>query len=288
MATLHQVQAGLQQVVSAALVGLVPGPAIGIGWPSEAVLANNVRPGAPGLVSVYDRKMAKDSTRWKATSLSQVVTPATLVSTVSQSTGPSPTITLSSVPSIGDAVSCVATWDGAQAAQVVVATAGATANGMATALANAINADPVLGAWFSATASGPVLALTPRVGPPWPTVASYTGNGGSEVIELGRRDRQMQVVVWANSELQRQSIGDPIETLIVQLEAGYGAYPQGLPLADGTSARVLAGSDFYLEDSTLFDLYRRDFLLSLDYPLTTTDALYAVVAPVLATTPNQL
>jgi hypothetical protein len=40
-------------------------------------------------------------------------------------------------------------------------------------------------------------------------------------------------------------------------------------------------SDYDLEDATLEDVYRHDFMVAMDYAVTTVDLLYAVLAPVL-------
>ena len=285
MATLHEVQAALQAAVSGAVASVTPVPIVGIGWPSEHVLANATRPGAAGLISVYDRKLSKDSTRWKPLTLSQTITVATLTSSVATVTG-GWTVSLAATPTVGDAVSVTATLGSVQSAAVAIAVSGDTPATMAGKLASAVNGEATLSGWLQASASGSIVTLTALTN--GLSVNSYTGNGGSEVIELGRRNRRFQVVVWANTEPQREAIGDPIEVLLAEMEIGFGSYPQGLSFADGTVGRLEVESDYYLEDSTLFDLYRRDFLLSLDYPITTTDLLYAVVAPVLGFTPNSL
>lgn len=284
MATLHQVQAALQGVVQTALVGVVPSPAIGIGWPPETLLMDNVRTGGAGLITIYDRKLSKDTTRWKPLSLGQTIVQAGVISIATQGNA-NASITLSGTVLTGDAVSCILTLGQTQSAVVAIAQVGATLISLALALANAVNADSLLSTWAQASASGAVVTLVPLL--PF-RVASYTGNGGTETLELGRRMRRMQIVIWANSEPLRQTLSDPVEVAIAQLEVGYGPYPQGLSFVDGTVGRVLAESDYYIEESTLFDTYRRDFLLSVDYPITSTDVLYAVVAPILTMTPNQL
>ena len=101
------------------------------------------------------------------------------------------------------------------------------------------------------------------------------GNGASRTREIGRRDRHLQVVLWTRTQDDRNTIGNAIDTQIAKLEADFG-----LTFPDGTLGRVLYAGDQQLDDATLADTYRRDFMVSVDYPITTIDALYAVLAPI--------
>jgi len=167
-----------------AQVSLVMAPLVGIDvqvgtdWPSVKVLMENVR-GQSALVTVYDRKMGRNSTRWKPIGLGDTLIPATLTTAISNGTipgGGSATITLGGTVTPGDAVSCVLsawsrfntdatavtgenpiatpTW-----AQIVTGGPGDTPSTMAAALCTAINADSLLSKWVIAQVAGPVITL---------------------------------------------------------------------------------------------------------------------------------
>lgn len=323
MATLGAMLGAMQAQVSAVtatLAGLTIG--VGIDWPPVDALMANVR-GTTALVTVFDRKLGRNTTRWAPIEIAETVVPATLTSTVSNSTipaGGNETITLGGTVTVGDAVSCVLTSGAAFIsggapqnnanpiytptwAQVVVSIMGDTPTSMATKLAAAINGDSILSGWVLALASGPVVTLYSLVsalhvdgdgplldGNGLPITVdgqrttlglqSVTGNGGTRSTEIGRRNRELQVVVWAPTIEIRDTVGDAIETMLQQMEAGWGTYPMGLALPDGTGGRVLMVNDYFLDNATTSDTYRRDFLVNVEAAVTTTDNLYAVLAQV--------
>lgn len=287
MTTLHQLEVALTQFVVQATQGAnVQGRPIKIqaapGWPPENALQEVGRiENHLCLIAIYDRRISKDSTRWSPKTVGMQVTAAGLtssVSVVSIAAGGSAVIALGGTVKANDAVSCVLTNTGpiphAQAADVVSAVATDTPSTMATKLAAKINADSVISTWVSAIASGADVTITNNSGHLL-NIASYTGNNGVQVIELGRRLRQFQIAVWTRSEEEREAVGDPIESAIAGLQVNFG-----LLMPDGSSARVIYGSDHAFEDATLEDVLRRDFFLSVDYGITTQDYLYSVLAPI--------
>lgn len=315
MATVHELLSTMQANVSAATVGLPDLIVqVGIDFPGVKNLMENVR-GGSALVSVMDRKLSRNTTRWKPTVLNQTVIAVGLTTAVTGGT-----ITLGGTVGAGDAVSAVvnngsvlglpASFDAGQNpiltpmwAAVVSAVSTDTPTTVAAKLAAAINADPILSTWVRAVAVGPQvtlysivtalttesgllietdpngLILTPDGAVSPLTVASFAGNGGSQITEIGRRDRQLQVTVWTASIEDRDTVSNAIETMLAEMEVYAGSFPAGLSFPDGTSGRVHMMADFDLDDATQSDTYRRDFLVSVDYPLTTTDALYAVLTP---------
>ena len=303
MATLHIVLAAMQsQIVAVTAAIATPQVRVGIDWPSVKTLMQNVRGGA-ALVTVFDRKLSRDTTRWPPVALGETPVVATLTAATSNSTiagGGSATITLGGSVTAGDAVACVLVNGGvggvAQAgandiftpswAAIVTGTASDTPTSMATALAAAINADALLSTWVAAGASAAVVTLTSRLAAGTLKIAANVGNGATQITEIGRRARELSVHIWARSVEDRDTVGDPIEGMLAQMEVGWGAYAQGLAFPDGTGGRVLVMNDFLLDDATLSDTYRRDFLLSVDYPVTTADGLYAVLAQITQTQPG--
>ena len=67
----------------------------------------------------------------------------------------------------------------------------------------------------------------------------------------------------------------PITRMLAVAQADFG-----LDLADGTPVQITLQNDFPIEDDTLQDVYRHDFLVMIEYPITTQDQLFAVLAPV--------
>jgi hypothetical protein len=289
MATLHDLQNAIAQAVrgvvpkSQVVDGKLITTEIGIGWPPENALQNIARDNfKTALISVYDRRIVRNSTRWNPFTRKEVVTTAVLQSAVSQDViAPlgSSEITLSETPILNDAVSAVLTNTALEpagaAAKVVIAGGADTPSTMATKLATAINGDATLSTWVTAVAVGPVITLTSLLTIGDLLLSSNTGNTAVRTQELGRRLRQFQIAVWAMPEDARRAISDPIEPMVAQLSLNFG-----LALSDGTLARIVYVGDHYIEDATLEDVLRRDFFLSADYAITAQDMLFSVLAPI--------
>ena len=307
MASLRQVLVAVQLQVSAVTSNLSMFNApisvsVGVGWPPVRTLQSAVKMTPPmALVSVFDRKMSHDSTRWSPAAVAQQIVPATMVSSPSQQilpAGGTCQLALSSAPAAGDAVSIVLLNRSAEAsadpgdgsytaspggAVVVAARAGDGLATVADALAAAFNATPTLAAVAAATVAGTSVVLTSRSRSA-SVVSSYTGNGGTVTTELGRRRRDVQISIWAPSVEIRDIVAGVVEPLVAEMEmfrGSSGQFASGLPLADGSSGRILASNDFQINDPVLSDLYRYDFILTIDYPVTVMDNVYAVLAPVL-------
>ncbi len=254
----------------------------GIGWPNVQTLQNNVRigPTYSTVISIYDRKMAKPSTRWAPKVLNESEIPVTLVSTLSDTTA-NPTdmltITLSGTLTVGNAVSLVANNRAVpiQVGAVAVITENmATLDDVASALADAINADELISPMVSATSSGAVVMITNLASTPL-VYSSNVGGTASRTEEVGRVLRQYQIVVWSPTAEVREIVCEPLESWLMGLDADFG-----MTFSDGTFGRVQYAGDYDIEDATLFDTYRRDFLMSIDYGITRQDVLYSVLAPV--------
>lgn len=295
MASLHAVEAAILAQVKPVTTGLMFNNLpievqSAIGWPPEKTLQDNVR-GSTSVIAVYDRKMAKNTTRWNPIILSTSLTNATLSSALSNTTlapGATCTLTLGSNVTPGDAVSLVinnsalgvkVNFDNTTIqnvyAQVVVAGANDTPSSLAQALANAISSDPVLSTWVNVSDSGGVLTITSLLAIGTLTLQSNVGNGGMNTREIGRRERVFQVVIWSPTSDIRTVVSSQVEVLLQQLETNFS-----LSFSDGSFGRLYNQNDFDLEDATLADTYRHDFIFSIDYPITEQDALFAVLAPV--------
>lgn len=290
-------KASLLAQVKAAVPPLLPVPLAGgqqrllatriaIGYPPINALQDAAR-GNIALVGIYDRNIARNSTRWVPFTLSQAVTTALLESTGTPFVVPplgNGALTLSlasgtSAPAVNDAVSCVVANGGIEppqtGAQVVIAGAADTPSTMASKLAAAVNGDAVLSTWVSAAAAGAVVTLTSLVSAGPLTVNSWTGNNALRTRDIGRRLRQFAIMAWAAPDEARTALRAPIESLIQQLALNFG-----VTLSDGTMARILYVSDHDIEDAAAEDLLRADFFLSADYAITAQDVLYSVLAPI--------
>jgi hypothetical protein len=256
-------------------------PVVGVGWPSVNALQNIARGGS--IVSVYDRKVGRNTTRWSPYTYDLQVTNATLTTEVTPQTTIPPhgsvSITLGGSITLGDAVSCVlntakSNSPNVTAAVVAISAGGDTVTSMATKLAGLVNSDSTLSTWVTASASGKVVTLTSKLASGI-AVQSYTGNGGTQTRELSRRESQLQITCWAQTQAARLALVGPITELLSSLQVNFG-----LTFQDGTPARLECENDFPIEDDTLEDVYRHDFLLRVEFPITTQDFLFAVLAPI--------
>ena len=306
MATLRQLLVSVQQQVQTATTGLqiFDSPLrvqVGLDWPPVRTLQGIVKMAPPtALVSVYDRKTGHDSTRWIPTVTALTAVTATTTSSPSQQNLAAYTtcqLTISGPCTVGDAVSLVVynpqqralqdPGDGSYtvsptAAIVANAAAGATPATLAAALA-ASAAGGGLAAPVAVAVSGATLTITSQTSGPL-VISSYTGNGGTTLTEIARRVRDVQLSIWAPTTEVRDAAANPIEALLAQIETfrgPSGAFQTGLPLGDGSFGTVRHKNDFIIDDPTISDLYRRDFIFSVDYPVTVLDNLYSVLAPIL-------
>ena len=295
MATLYSVLRAIQAQISAVTTGLVslspdtPGQALtvftGSYWPSEKTLHDNVRKAHPdtggptALITIYDRGLASDATRWKPSNVSNTALPATMTVALSQTNIPAlgtATLTFTGPLSIGDAVGIVlGTQLLGREAVVPIAVAGDTPATMAAKAVALFMADPLLAAMATATAVGAVMTLTSRSATAFTRTTAHVGNNGIRVKEVGRRKRHFQIVIWARTPDDRTTVSDPIEGLIAGLEADFG-----LTFADGTLGRMTFSGDTEHDQAILSDTLRRDFLVVVDYGITVTDTTYSVLAPI--------
>ena len=306
MATLRQLLVSVQQQVQTVCTGLQVFNAplkvqVGLDWPPPRVLQGITKMSPPtALVSVYDRKTGHDSTRWlpSYTALNPVAATTTSAPT-QQYLAPLGTcqLTIGGTCTINDAVSLVVympqlralqdpgdgSYTAAPTAAIVVgARAGATPATLAAALA-ASAAGGGLAAPVAVLASGNVLTITSQSTGPM-VVSSYVGNGGTVLTEIARRVRDVQLSIWSGSPEVRDTASNPVEALLAQIETfrgPSGAFQAGLPLGDGSFGTVRHKNDFIIDDPTISDLYRRDFIFSVDYPVTVFDNMYSVLAPIL-------
>jgi hypothetical protein len=302
MATLLTVESGIESMVLGATSGLISqapdtsGLPItvraGIGWPSAKALQDNVRKGnnagvnPTALITIFDRGLGTDTTRWLTNIVGQSSAQTNLTATLSaNSIGPYGTVTLALGGSVvtGDAMGLVfrpplTLFD--NFGVVPTAAAADTLTTLAAQCATLINSSAdlgtnIAGSMISASASGPVVTLTSLQDCSM-HVAANTGNTGTQTTEIARRNRHFQIVVWTRTPDDRSVVADQIELAIAQSEANFG-----LTFPDGTLGRMTYYGDVQHDEATLSDTFRRDFLACVEYGITTTDTVYSVLAPIL-------
>jgi hypothetical protein len=270
MASLQEVQSGLWKLVSDAVGPM--GVEVGLGWPPENRLQNIANGAAGPAVSIYARRSGRDVTRWLPTVNSTTINPAAITASLSNPV-PTSILTITGTPNVGDAVglevnSPTDTW--ILHGVVAVATSGDTGATLATKLANAINDDAVIGPLLVATPTANTVSIA---GTAVAKLSTATANVSSQVREIGRRELEFQITIWAQTTDTRDIIGGPIDQLIAEAQINFG-----YQIADGSQIRLMYRNSFDIEDATLQDVYRRDFFVCLEYPVTVVDALFPVLA----------
>lgn len=300
MATLSMVMTALQKTVSSVTQGLLIFGApvvveVGKEWPPVKTIQQSVKMRPPrALVTVFDRKHSVNTTRW-IPSTSVISTPTTQLASSPTSQillpGLSGSVTLSGQITAGDAVSLILrnrlamskdVADGTTITEPVlsaVASAGMDLSSTADALAAAGTED--LSSLATVTAAGSVVTVT-NVSPGALTLLSYTGNVGTRTMEIGRRTRDMQVVIWAPNPEIRDTVMDPVSAAVSMMEVDLPPYIGGLALPDGTLGRVRSVNDFLVEDAMLSDVYRRDLILTVEHGVTVQDQLWSVLVPLVS------
>jgi hypothetical protein len=300
MATLYTVMKAIQKQVSAVTTGLYsysPDTSgkpltvrVGLYWPASKVLQDDVRrshqntPGPTAIVAIVDRGLAANSTRWVPTVVSDTPIPTTMTAQLSAPAigpGGTATVTINGPVSVGDAVALVVGSVPFNCAVIPSAVLGDTPTTIAASMAAMVNGNLDLGtnqiaSLLSATSSGPVVTLTSLSHTASLALAVNVGNGGTRLTEIGRRRRHFQIVLWTRTPDDRILVGDRIETLIAGLESDFG-----LTFPDGTMGRLEFTGDTQHDEATLSDTMRRDFMVAVDYGLTTTDRTYAVLANII-------
>ncbi len=247
---------------------------VGIGWPGQAALQDIVRTGNP-LVSVYDTKVAKDTSRFMGFSATAPSgpTPGTSL-TLSNPILPVDgviTITGSGTPIVNDALGISVNNGVSGATYVALAT-----QSLATILSNFSSAINTANLGFTSTVTSDTeLSLANNSTIPY-FIEVNTANQQSSLFEVRREQRQIQIVVWAPDEVVRETLG-----VLIEQRFSYLQYYFGYAFPDGTYGRLTFLNDENIEDDMLQNVYRRDFLIGIDYGIQLTNTGYPVLAPVL-------
>jgi hypothetical protein len=116
------------------------------------------------------------------------------------------------------------------------------------------------------SAAGAVLTLPgiARIG------ALRVGTGAPIVQEVKRQEREFQITVWSPSLDSRDSVAKPIDVKI-------GLTPR-MSLADNTRGRLIYKGSPYTDFDQKQAIFRRDFIVTVEYPTTNMDFAPEVVA----------
>jgi hypothetical protein len=294
MATVYMVWQELESQIATAMAGtnpllnnaaILPTPVIGVDWPPvnalQAVAAGNSVP----IITIFDRGVEKNQTH--AINLFYALpptqpTPGASISLNTTYFPPGETVTLtgSGTPAVNDAFCFTLISGSAEQNQVmaeyIVNTAGTTLSTAFTAFTAQINTLTDI----SASLDSNVITVTNNTQALYTVRSEVTGKG-YYTQEGFRWLRDVQVILWTNNPMARGKYGDVLEQLFSQLELNYGFLT-----SDQSACRVLYTDDLVHKDSQLQDIFRRDFMLQIDYPVLHQAPAYPIeVIPQTYTTP---
>ena len=278
MATVEMIWSSLQQQIISAMSGtntllnnsaVQPLPQIADDWPPERTL-DAVKNGLlPTVISIFDRGAEKNITQ--AIPLLNVfpdqavatpgskLTPSAMVLPASGSI----TLTGANATLVNDAFYLTLMYGSVGQSQLYAeytALSTDTLISSLTAFTGKIN----LLTDIVATLSGDVITVQNNTDISY-TVRTGVTNIAPITMEGFRWNRDIQITVWSRTPADRAKYGNILEQLFSQLEVNYGFIA-----ADQSACRVLYTDDLVHKDSQLQDIYRRDFLLQIDYPVLNT------------------
>lgn len=258
-----------------------PQPGVVIDWPpvqtlaavSQGTLTDNGQ-AISSVISIFDRGAEKNDTH--AIPLFYALpptagTPGAAISLNKTNLPPGETVTLtgSGTPVAHDAF-CLTLMSGAVGQDQILAEYQALSTDSLHAALVAFTAAINTLTDISAVLVGSVITVTNN------TESLYTAR--SEVVNIGtftqegyRWNRDVQITVWSRTPADRSKYGNILEALFTQLEVNYGFLT-----SDNSACRVIYKDDLVQKDSQLQDIYRRDFLLCIDYPVLNYAPAYAI------------
>lgn len=254
---------------------------IGEGWPSLTVLEDTAKRQAV-YISIYDTFVTPSTKFMPRRNVGVEKVDPGIKSTVSFNRllpGDSQTISLDYATGniavkLNDAVSLVLR-KGKTVGAVAKSVAGETLTTLASKLAQEINNASEVHSELTASASGPVVTVT-NTSQKLLRIESYTGNIGKIYREVGRSEAHVRITCWCATPIQRRLIADILETKLFALRAKYG-----FQLPSGEHVRVQGASKYTMPDdnNVTSDIYRRDFEMEFEYPVTTYDLAWSVLVP---------
>jgi hypothetical protein len=259
--------------LAVAASGISPAPTVGIGWPTVTQLGILAQSPNGSVVSIYDRGVASNATRWHPDAILETNTSPGITTLISATTiDPSDfiTITVGGTVISNDAISFNAALGKVQNGWVAVATATDTAASMATKLAGMISSP-----WVTASAAGGVITIT-NISSGVLVVGSFVANMGVRLIDAARLLRHIQVIIWTSNAANRDTVANAIVSQLVLTKRYFGTQAP-----NGEWARINYVGDLFQDEEVSKNVYRRDLLVQLEYSETYQSNVYPVLVPLL-------
>lgn len=231
------------------------------------LLQNTARKGS--VVSIFDLQISKNTSRWMTFEMLEQQFKCGITAVVDSkylNVGLSCTITISLDPSnltglpfINDGVAAIVIDGIVGNGACGIAQHNMSLNGLASALAFAINNDNDLNSNISASAAGPIVTLT-NISTTHANFLLHTNvsNVGQNLKEVARMRRSIQISTWNPTHQNRDLVGQALLEMVGKLQLG------GLTLPDGTWAGINYVGDRLGRDDKLQDLWRWDIILTAD------------------------
>ena len=243
---------------SAILVSGVPQPArIYPGWPIPSNLDNDMAAGITNISIYAPRGFYKNTTRYPQDEF-QITAPVHTITTLISGTN----ITIGGTESTPQNVAVVANGVGVSYGVQSSDTLTSIAAGLVALLQ---------AAGVTCSSTGPVISIPNGV-----NIGATVGGAGSSIREVMRQEQKFQVTIWAPSsavltapDAIRPAFGAPIK---VQF-----AVTPFLTLSDNSAARLITMDDFYDDDVSKPNVYRRDLFYNVEYATTQTQQQYEIV-----------
>lgn len=267
---------GLQNQIATAMQGtntllpnqttaVFPLPQWSDDWPPLKTLQAVATGQIPTVISLFDRGVEKNDTHAIPLFYAlppTVGTPGAAITLSSTFFAPGQNITLtgSGTPLVNDAF-CLTLISGAVGQNQIMAEYQALSTDTLMSALTAFTAKINLLTDITASLSGDMITVTNG------TDSLYTAR--SEVVNIGtftqegyRWERDIQVTVWSRTPADRAKYGNILEQLFTQLEVNYGFLA-----SDQSACRIYVKDDLVQRDSQLQDIYRRDWLICVNYPV---------------------
>jgi hypothetical protein len=275
MASVEQLWSGLYQTVQSAYTDTGLNPNFGIDWPTINSLQAVAAGSTPPLITLFDRGGTKNVTRAIGLEVGILTTKGTPGSTLTPASttlipGETLVLTGANAPFTDDTfyVNFPSTVGHSNLLAEYTAKAGDTLGDALTGLVAALNTISGL----TATVVGSTIHLVSSFTEPVPVQVGVV-NVGSIYTEVYRQMRDIQITLWAKTPKDRETYGTVLEQLFANLEFNYG-----IQLPDQSMCRLLICSDDVCKDSQLNDLFRRDWIISADYPVLIKDPIWEVIS----------
>lgn len=279
MSAVELLWTGMQSQINTALAASSLTADVGIDWPPkdrlDAISNGACGPGVKPVISIFDAGGIKNSTR--NTLLIPVQAPnygtpggRLVANRTSVGEGDVVTLTGSLVPIAFDCFFLALDLPNSTLFAEYIANGSDTLTTSLTALTAQINLISGLTAVYSSGPQTITVTLSGSIGGPF-NVRTGVVNVGGYVQEVERVTRRLQITTWTANTTDRASFGACLENLFANLEVNFGFI-----LADNSWCRVMVGNDMIQKDLQFNNLYRRDFFLDCEYPLTQTIPAWVV------------